>query len=126
MHLKKIENILSQTAKERYEYFIRKVSDFEQVWGLYNDGWATAGNNEGQKGISFWPEAEFAELCATDKWSNYEVKEIKLDVYLRKWLVGMHKDGIDAIIFSTPNDKGVFVKPDKLLKDINEELEQYE
>lgn len=126
MHSKKVENILLLTGKERYEYFVRRVSDFEQVWGLFSDGWATAENNEGQKGISFWSESEFAELCATNEWSNYKPKEIKIDAFLEKWLPGMEKDGIDAIIFSTPNEKGVFVKPNMLLNDINEELEQYE
>jgi hypothetical protein len=125
MNSNKIQNVLSMAGKERYEYFVRKVSDFQQVWGLFDEGWATTMDDDGQKGIVLWPENEFASLCATDKWSSYKAKEIDLDSFLEKWLLGMEKDGINAIVFSTPDAKGVFVKPTVLLNKINDELKQY-
>lgn len=30
----RINNITNLSSPERYDYFIRKVSDFEEVWGL--------------------------------------------------------------------------------------------
>lgn len=34
----KIENILKMSEDERYDYFVRKVADFEQIWGLSDNG----------------------------------------------------------------------------------------
>ena len=34
MNNSRIKNIVNLSAAERYGYFIRKVSDFEEVWGL--------------------------------------------------------------------------------------------
>ena len=47
MNNSRIKNIVNLSAAERYGYFIRKVSDFEEVWGLKDkEGWALMGNNE--------------------------------------------------------------------------------
>ncbi|WP_454046937.1 hypothetical protein [Chryseobacterium sp. Marseille-Q8038] len=35
---KKINNISKMSEDERYNYFIRKVADFEELWGLNDDG----------------------------------------------------------------------------------------
>ena len=38
MNKKELEAVMKQPPNIRYEYFIKKVVDFEEVWGLYNDG----------------------------------------------------------------------------------------
>ena len=41
----RINNITNLSSPERYDYFIRKVSDFEEVWGLKDkEGWALIGS----------------------------------------------------------------------------------
>lgn len=123
---KKIQNIINLSKEERYNYFIRKVADFEQVWGLYNDGWALLGDDLNNQVFPFWPEKEFAELCANDQWSGYEPKSIDLDNFMEKWIPGMEKDKIEVNIFYTPQSKGVTISPNQLGNDLGEELEQYE
>ena len=125
INLKKIENILNMDAGGRYQYFIRKIADFEVVWGLYDNGWAMADNDLDKQVIPFWPEHDFARICRTGVWKNYEPKEITLADFLNKWLPGMEKDGKLAGIFYIPGGRGVVLEPTKVLKDINEELEQY-
>ena len=67
MNNSRIKNIVNLSAAERYGYFIRKVSDFEEVWGLKDkEGWALMGNNE-QVLFPVWSEKEFAELCKTEQ-----------------------------------------------------------
>ncbi|AYB34305.1 DUF2750 domain-containing protein [Chryseolinea soli] len=122
---KKVQNVINLSASERYSYFIRKVADFEQVWGLYSDGWATLANDE-EKMLAFWPEIEFAELCATDAWKDYQPKKISLEDFIEKWLNGMTRDGIKAAIFYTPAEKGVVIPAQELRGALDKELEQYE
>ncbi len=121
----KAANVINLPAPERYSYFIRKVADFEEVWGLYNEGWALL-EDKGDRMLAFWPEAEFAELCTSDVWKNYTPKKISIDDFTEKWLEGMKKDGTDAVIFLTPGQKGIIVSAQQLLDDLKEELAQYE
>lgn len=123
---KKRNNILALSENERYEYFIRKVVDFEEVWGLYNDGWALLGDDSGTQVFPFWPEKEFAELCSDDLWKGYTPKPIKLELFLEKWIPGMEKDNLIINIFHTPKSKGKIVKPIELRDDLLHELENYE
>ncbi|MDN3672426.1 DUF2750 domain-containing protein [Flavobacterium branchiarum] len=123
---KKIENILKLSKKDKYDYFIRKVVDFQLIWGLNNDGWALLGDDLDNQIFPFWPEKELAELCAVDKWSGYNAESIDLNLFLEKWIPGMEKDNIFVSIFYTPQSKGLTVSSEKLGNDINEELEEYE
>lgn len=81
---------------DKYSYFISKVSDFEEVWGLYNESWAVLGNNEKEDILPFWPEREFAIIAADELWKDYSPKSIDLSDFIEKYLVGMCKDGIKA------------------------------
>nr|WP_289781124.1 DUF2750 domain-containing protein [Pectobacterium versatile] len=124
-HPKKIENIYRLDSQERCDYFIRKITDFEMVWGLFNEGWATA--ISGQKmAIPFWPEESFATLCANDEWAGFTAKAIELNEFLSRWLPGMQNDGRICQIFPIPSEHGFFIPPATLLHAIKDECEQYE
>lgn len=123
---KKIENILKMTEDERYDYFIRKVADFEQMWGLNNDGWALLGDDNGNQILPLWPEKEFAELCAVEQWKNFKPESIDLNNFLEKWVPGMMKDQTLVNVFLTPDAKGSVVSSETLGKDLEEEAQQYE
>ena len=82
MRNSKIDNVINLTASERYDYFIRKVADFEEVWGLKDaEGWALMGSEE-QVLFPIWSEKEFAELC---KWNNYQPTPILLDDFMENY-----------------------------------------
>ncbi|MGE8533918.1 DUF2750 domain-containing protein [Chryseobacterium sp. 22543] len=111
---------------ERYNYFIRKVADFEELWGLNDDGWALLGDNDDNRIFPVWPEKEFAVLCAVDQWKNYKPEVITLDNFIEKWIPGMTNDKTLVNVFLTPNAKGTVTSPKDLLDYLQEELEQYE
>ena len=37
---KQIDAVLKLSGAERYQHFVKKIADWEEVWGLYQDGWA--------------------------------------------------------------------------------------
>ncbi|EDT43095.1 DUF2750 domain-containing protein [Burkholderia ambifaria] len=124
-HLKKIENVLRLDAQSRCEYFIRKVADFEVVWSLFDQGWATA-RTGATTVLPFWPEEAFAKLCATDEWQGFRPKAIALDDFLERWLPGMAPDQRICAVFAAPSDRGTLMAPMDLERLIRMELEQYE
>jgi hypothetical protein len=123
---KKIENLMNLSEKEKYNYFIRKVVDFEEIWGLYNNGWALLGDEKNNQVCVFWPEKELAELCAIGKWNGYEACVIDLNDFLEKWITGMEKDNFLVSIFYNNQSMGKTVLPQQLRNDLIKELEQYE
>ncbi|WP_035381656.1 DUF2750 domain-containing protein [Fervidicella metallireducens] len=125
VNVKEFEEVSKLPGAKRYEYFIKKVADNEELWGLYNDGWAMVADDDGNEMIPFWPRKEFAEACCLEQWSNYSAEPIDLYEFIDGWLVDMKKDGLSAAIFYTKHDKGIVVKPEKLTEDLNEELENY-
>lgn len=107
MRNSKIDNVINLTASERYDYFIRKVADFEEVWGLKDaEGWALMGSEE-QVLFPIWSEKEFAELC---KWDNYQPTPIPLDDFMEKLLPKLEKDSVMLAVFPLTQGKVLFVK----------------
>lgn len=126
MNPKKINNVVNLGDEERYSYFIRKVTEAEEVWGLYRDGWATLSGNEQKTVIPFWPEEELALLCCLDQWQAYTPRLITLNDFMDKWLSGMKRENKLANIFYV-NGKhtSIVIDPDILLEDLNGELHTY-
>lgn len=126
MHPSKVQNVLGMPGEQRFGYFIRKVADCEEVWGLFDSGWAMAATDDGRRLLPLWPEQEFASLCCVDEWQKYSPKRIELQALLSQWLPGMQKDNILAAVFPTPADRGVVVSPESLGKTLEGESAQYE
>ncbi|MCM3628913.1 DUF2750 domain-containing protein [Paenibacillus glycanilyticus] len=124
MNQKEFEAILKEPPNIRYEYFIKKVTDFEEVWGLYDEGWATADDGEGNMCIPFFPRKEFAQHCATEEWSSYKCESIDLYEFIDEWLIGMKEDKVKVSIF--PNEDTAIAEVEVLLRDLKNELEKYE
>ena len=123
---KEIEAVLRLPGEKRYEYFIKRVSDSNRLWGLWNDGWAMGVTNDGRKTIPVWPAAEYAELCRKDDWQAYTPKSIDLHEFMNHFLPGLVRDGVRVSIFDTPLEDSVLIDDDELLGDLKEELSKIE
>lgn len=125
MHPRKLKEVSDLEASDRYAYFIRKVCDFEVVWGLHKDGWATA-EMEASVIIPVWPEREFAEQSASGEWSGHEPREIPLKDFIDRWIPGATADRARFSVFPTSTRGGVVVENQRLLADLLKELAAYE
>jgi len=121
-----IRALIAAPAAKRYEYWIKKVADQQQVWSLWKDGWALASDTPGHEYVPVWPHMKYAELCATGQWAGYVPRDIALTSWLDRWISGMENDNRRVAVFPTPSDRGIAVSPRKLESDLREELSQYE
>lgn len=120
-----IENVLKLDNEKKYEYFIKKIADYEEIWSLKDkDGWASLGADDKQY-FPVWAKKEYADLCISDEWEGYESGSIHLQDFMEMWIPGLKKDGI-RITVMWHKGKGIDVDWDTLLEDIQEELEEYE
>jgi Protein of unknown function (DUF2750) len=124
MNEKEFYSVIKLPATKRYEYFIKKVVDWEEVWGLYQDGWAMTKDDNGNLLIPFWPRKEFAQYCAIGEWEGYTPELIELDKFLNEWLPGIKKDGYKPSIFWNNYDSAV-MEVEVLLQDLKRELDNY-
>ncbi|GAA3934930.1 DUF2750 domain-containing protein [Chitinophaga oryziterrae] len=126
MNNHKVQNIIKLSKEERFSYFVNKIVDFEQIWGLNNDGWAVLGSQENAVVMPFWPEENFAERCISEEWRGFRPQAISLQDFLDKWLPGMEKDNRLVAVFYFPELKeNIIIPPQELKSAILREQEQY-
>ena len=124
---KHMSNVLALPAQEKLEYFIGRVVDWEEVWGLKDDsGWASSTDNAGVMSIPFWPHLKFAKLCNSDLWKGNIPTPISLIDFMSKWLPGLNNDGLKVAVFPTPSGKSIQLEPSVLLEQLELECEKYE
>lgn len=122
---KEIESVVILPASKRYRYFLKKIVDWEECWGLYNDGWALAESKENKRIFPFWPAKEYATICATGAWINYKSIAISTESLMKELLNNLSNESILVGVFYTPKDKGVVVDVNRLRNDIETEQKHY-
>ncbi|MEW4455463.1 DUF2750 domain-containing protein [Bremerella sp. JC817] len=105
----KYAGMVDLSGPDRLQVFIRKVSETQELWGLYVDGWAEASDDNGKKGLVVWPDEQHARLCATDKWRQHAPKAIKLSSFNERWVDKLTRMRMKVAVFPTPFDGPVFV-----------------
>lgn len=125
MNPKQIEAVLKLDAPSRYDHFIKVVADRQVAWGLFDDGWALAGTDDGTPVFPLWPAKEYAALCAVDDWSNYRPKEVEVEDILEGLLPSLEEKGTSLGVFPTPEDKGVLPEVETFEADLRNELAKF-
>lgn len=125
MNQQKIENLSALCAQERLEYFVRKVADFEALWGAFDDGWLVLGDGQ-QQVIALWPEEEIAQHYLIQTGLPSHPKKIHLEHFLEKWVVGMARDETQVAVFPVKGQECSIVHPAALARLLDDELQQYD
>jgi len=121
-----IDSVLTLPAAERYGHFIRRVADWQELWGLKTDGgWVALCSDDGSKCLPFWPHPEYAKLFAASEWGDAAPERMELSRFI-DWLSQISQDGYRIAVFPTPAGKGVVVAPLELRSHLTAETEQYE
>lgn len=122
-----IEAVLATDAETRYRYFIKRVADWEQVWGLRNaDGWVLAAKDDGQQVALFWPFEAYAQRAAVEQWHDTEPTPIPLEAFMERWLPGLAGDERLVCVLPGVDGRGPVVPPMTLRDDIQDELDRLE
>jgi hypothetical protein len=123
---KEFENVTRLDPKKRYEYFVKKVADWREIWSLWKDGWVLMGDKEGNQVVPVWPHPIYAEATAVGEWLGYKPRKIELQDWLTKWTPGMEEDHRLVAVFPTVEGQTTTVPPVRLKDDLQEELAKYE
>ncbi len=111
----RMQAVLRLPAARRYSYFLQRVAESGEVWGLDGEGWALALDDAGRDVLPLWPAPEFAALCATRLWSGFQPRPIKLRELIDNVLPQLAEEGMPVGIFFTPEGQGHPVSADELI-----------
>ena len=114
--------ILDLTPAERYRYFIEHVQQMSEVWSLYDDGWATSEDKQGNTLLPLWPDKEFAELCITSHWATFKAQAIPLSEVLNDMIPSLRTADMLPGVFYVVGEGSVEVSFDELDADLRAEL----
>lgn len=122
---KQLEAVVALPGPERHRHFVKKVADSQEVWGLFQNGWALAAADDGTTVFPLWPAREYAELCAAREWTGFAPRAIGLDELMSELLPKLKHDGVLPGIFFTPANRGVTPSVDELKAALDAELQNY-
>jgi hypothetical protein len=125
VNAKQLSAVIALPGEARYKHFVKVIVDWQEVWGLYQNGWALAAADDGSTVFPLWPAKEYAQICAIEEWSGYGPKAFSLEDLLSELLPKLKSDGVLPGIFFVPGGKGVTPSVDQLSQDLEEELQNY-
>jgi hypothetical protein len=125
MHDEEFANVCRFDEQTRYDYFVRRVADWEEIWVLAPMDTAAV-EPEGFDGdVSVWPHPRFAEACVTTDGSGNHAEMIDLDDWIDGWLPTMEERGQLVVVFPVVGGRATLVEPAAHRSDILAELEKY-
>jgi Protein of unknown function (DUF2750) len=128
MNNDELKSVLGLSCEERFEYFLDVVGEEREIWILIDSQnhflKIHAEDDGGFEYLPVWPSSEFAAAYAEGE-SGLTPKSIPLPQFLKKWLSGLEKDGIEVGVMPGP-DKSVWVmEPAELGSDLRDALSSF-
>lgn len=120
-----ITKLFKKPGEKRYDYFIKKVVENEEVYGLSDEeGWALLGDDSDADILPLFPAPELAEAFRqATGFDEYQVEALDVNE-LMDWLDDMVKDGLLVAVFPNPELNGAVVEPKRLKADIQKEFDK--
>lgn len=121
------QNVISLSAFDRYQYFLNKVADWEEVWSVRSaDGFRMMSDPQGVLCIPVWPAEPYAQACCQEEWADASPVAVSLEDWMAKWLPGIKNDNRKIALFPLPQDQGMVLDSDQLRQDLQELLDEFE
>lgn len=127
MNEKQFESVQSLDSNARFQHFVSKVADWEQLWTVKSDeGWLVPVAPEGFEYFPVWPHPEYAQKISDLNFPGHKAEEISLEEFLSHWLPLLQDDDVKVAVF--PNREWTFwcIEADDLMAELVEEMRQYE
>ena len=124
---REVLSVFALTASDRYEFFIDRVADYEEVWSASPGGTKLLmpSNVEGKVYVPVWPHKKFAEVAVAANFPKARVRELDFEKWMEELLPKYAEDGVVVAVFPNRNWDGVFEEAAQVKSDIESKLEEY-
>ncbi len=124
---REISNVSNLEPFKRYQYFIKKIADFEELWTIVDsNGDIALAEIKDNVLISFWTAEEFIYSNLEGSWEDCNPFKITLNDLKEKIVDEISKGNYLLNIFPVNGKSGFIVNLEEFIRDLNEELENYE
>lgn len=124
-----LEAVTALSPEKRYNYFVKRICDWEQVWTLYEDDYIVLNEAKNAKlYILLFPFKDFAEHYATNTrgMKGVSYKSFEINEFLETIIKKLQANNVsNALVFPVANGYGLNVSMTDMVKDIQSELENY-
>lgn len=121
-----LENADNLTKAERVFYFIQRIAEAEEVWGLASSsGWILSEKEEDSY-LPVWPYKEFASKCISGVWSHLDPDAVSLEHFLYKTLPLMEREEISLEVFPIPGGEGELVDARTMIEQLESVVDSNE
>jgi hypothetical protein len=104
----------AMSGRALMEYFIIRVAEVEEVWGLGDEtGWVMR-ELEGQTTLPVWPYQQLASQCAVRDWNDQKCKSVSLEHFMSHILMLLIDKDIQIEIMPAENSEGFIMDPQQL------------
>lgn len=105
----------TMTDEELFEYFLFRILETDEVWGL-KDGpqWITR-EVDGQVTLPVWPFKRFATEAAVAEWENLKPVADSIDYFMDQTLNKQAKQGVMIEVMPRKAGVGCLVTPQRLV-----------
>ncbi len=115
-YAEEVIDIATMNEAQLLEYFLTRVFETEEVWGL-DDGceWIVT-DNPAQSLMPIWPYRQLAEDAARQQWSGYTATAESLEDFVYQTLGELMEDDIILEIMPAPDKAGCKITPHRLFE----------
>ncbi|MCG2613445.1 DUF2750 domain-containing protein [Terrimonas sp. NA20] len=121
-----MEHVSKLTPFARYEYFIKRVANFGEMYALRRDEEWLLAELDGHKLFPLWSAEDFASKNAYGDWVDYKPVSIELDVFNEEIIPLISSSEYLINVFSVNQTSGFVVTHEEFMRDLSEELEKYD
>lgn len=118
-----INGVLNSSEEKQYEYFIKKVVDYEEIWGLYFEQWFTIKDGD-RVIIPLWPKEEFIQDNIKKSEEQYKSKSIDIYDFIDLWIPKIIEKQLSIALF-WDGKRYLNVDIEKFVSDLEDEMDNY-
>lgn len=122
-----METVLQQDSRVQFEYFIKRVADFEEIWIISDtNGMVLLEAEKNKFVLPVWPFKEYADLYRKEGNQECKLEAVSIYDFLEEELVSLSENGYDLAIMPIHNKPSIIVNSKVFEKAIKTEMEKYE
>ncbi|MGZ4958899.1 MAG: DUF2750 domain-containing protein [Methylomonas sp.] len=109
------EAVPKMTDEELLEYFLFRILETDEVWGLKDGPQWTTREVDGQETLPVWPFKRFAAEAAVADWQSLTPVADSLDYFIDQTLNKRAKQGVMVEIMPRLAGMGCLISPQRLM-----------
>ncbi|MDC0712381.1 DUF2750 domain-containing protein [Stigmatella sp. ncwal1] len=102
----RLQAVLALPPERRHAWFLQRVRESGEAWGLYAEGWALAKDDQGNDVLPLWPTQAFAQRCAIRLWASFVPRRVALSELLEELLPALAEEALAVGVFFNPEGQG--------------------